>query len=589
MSKETPIAFEWPDVDLAAGDQRFADLQALLRRLTYFGRAESWCEATVQTARPVLVKPNETHWCCVTADPGVNPSGREYVDYTLERKLAPDWPLTAELECPSLAAEAARLLTRIKVAEGAEDFVRVETNEILGDFPMNAFAGRLEIRPVLAKKKEAAIDEHTDESASGPKGKSKPKPWLLVAIGPWEDAEKDALLKHPTLQGEHMKRAKTVLSHVLGKRAEATKESRAWTDELARNAQTSDGGLLLLRCLLRSTGDDIEAGLERPVGSRWIYYRVPRAIYRLPSKTPRRAAGPQVDTPGTTLMRFALNTASVNRPVLPSIRDTLLIADKFRSAALAWHGRLFDKQTDPKPRNLCGREDDGSIVQSRHDHAYFWPTDEDGDGFIDHITVLCRAGLQIDEVESLRRLLRLKQRGGRPDLLATPVFEGSAEAFPQWSGTATKFVSITPYFPNVHITQGSGRGGLKLQKVILKSLTQIGRLNFDVPPKIRQIVAAANVPTELIQDCCFAALPAFPKGIIFPANRPLPPGGDFLMAVGSGQNTIRPLDFCRRRKGVTVMTTGRYLQIEFSTPQPRRPFAVGEQAHFGFGLFVPSP
>ena len=170
----------------------------------------------------------------------------------------------------------------------------------------------------------------------------------------------------------------------------------------------------------------------------------------------------------------------------------------------------------------------------------------------------------------------------------TPVFEGTAEAFAPWSGIATKFVSATPYFPNVHITQGKGRSErLKLGKVVIGSLNQIGSLTIDSPPTIHQIVAVGNTPMSVIVGCTEAALDTFPNSILFTPDRSLPLGGDFLMVAAKAENTIRPLDFCRRRNGASVTAIGRYLQIEFSTPQPRQPFALGDQAHFGLGLFTP--
>jgi hypothetical protein len=577
VRKETPIVFEWPEVDVTTRDERFTALQILLRRVTYFGRAESWCDASAHTALPPELLAEVTHWCCMALEPGGKPSGREHVAYTLERKLTP-------CSGPNLPQEATSLLTRIKGADSNEDSVSIESETLFGSFPLNSFEGRLAIRRAPPKKK----DGDAEASEEPTKSKTKSKPWLLVAIGPWTESERDALLKRPDLKGDPMKAAKKALTDVLKKRVNASDQNIAWSDELKRNSEVSEGGLLLLRCLLRSSGEDIKSGLERPIGSRWVQYTVPRAIYQLPASLPHRVARSQSDDPRITLMRFALNTATVNRPVLPSITDTLLVADKFRSASLAWHGELFRKPSDPRPRNLRGREDDDSIIQSGHDHACFWPTDEDGDGFIDHLSVFCRAGLQPDEVESLRRLLRLKQRGGRPDLLVTPVFEGTAEEFAPWQGTATTFVSSTPYYPDGHITHGTDRGSrLKLGQLVRRSIARLFPLKSDEPPTVHQIVACGNVPASFVNACPPANHRAFPKAVLFPANKPLPPGGDFLMSELSGNRTVRPLDFCCRRKGVVINTAGCFLQITFPKPQPRVPFALGHSCHFGLGLFVP--
>lgn len=222
VSKETPIVFEWPDVDLAPDDQRFTDLQTLLRRLTYFGRAESWCDATAQKDRPASLKadePHQTHWCCDSVEPGVKLRGREYVDYTLERRLAPEIPLDTRLR-----------------------------EQVVG---------------ILA-----CLDVKFFESKTAKKTGKTTEKWVKAT-----PAKLAAFKKHLTEEPE---------------------------------------GVSLLRCLLRSSGEDIKAGLERPAGSRWVHYTVPRAIYQLPASAPRRTINLQTDAPRITLMRFALNTASVN-------------------------------------------------------------------------------------------------------------------------------------------------------------------------------------------------------------------------------------------------------------------------------------
>src|SRR5690606_2526497 len=90
--------------------------------------------------------------------------------------------------------------------------------------------------------------------------------------------------------------------------------------------------LMLVRCLLRESGQDIKDGLERPIGTRWIHYAVPRAVYDVPR--PRPQPRPR-RTDSVDLVRYALNTATVGRAVLPAVTDTLLVADKLRNAVMA--------------------------------------------------------------------------------------------------------------------------------------------------------------------------------------------------------------------------------------------------------------
>lgn len=334
-----------------------------------------------------------------------------------------------------------------------------------------------------------------------------------------------------------------------------------------------------------------------------------------------RSARPRQET--VHVVRYALNTASVHRPVLPPLTDTLLVADKFRSAVLALHGA--------RSRNLSGHEEDGDACRA-HDHAYWWPTDEDNDGFLDHVTVYCPAGFESSEIAALRRLVRIRQRGGRPDLLVTPVYAGAEEAFRPWRAkdsagngrSASVFVSATPYFCPVHLSRGKGRGGRirSVRAEIIKGLLLQGivgneadvegveELVFDYAPpefaRLRQGVDAgqerepvpprqyfpvidapdefprlprlngasdARYPNALLKDP--DAVPGYPLGL------------SVGLFVDNGTRFIRALGFCRRRRNAEVKALGRMFRIRFAEPRPPRPFAIGAQCHFGLGLFVP--
>lgn len=513
VDKNQPIYFSWPDITFNPEDQRLKDLNRILQRLTYFGRAESWCESQLHTVLPAEmdgVAPGKTHWRCVCIEDGERPDGQEHRDYTLERKLA---ALTDGGKV-DLATEARNLLPR--------------TNKLSSNRPKepDAFAALLE-------------------------------------------------------------------------------------------KETSD--TLLLRCLLRESGQDMKDGLERPIGSRWVHYAVPRVIYDLPRPTPRKRP-PRKET--AHVVRYALNTASVHRPVLPPLTDTLLVADKFRSAVLALHGA--------KSRNLSGHDENGKSCLD-HDHAYWWPTDEDNDGFIDHVTVYCPAGFESTEVEALRRLVRIRQRGGRPDLLVTPVYVGTEDEFPPWqSGTkggencaTSVFISATPYFCPVHLSHGrNGSGRVRpITREILKGMWIQGIISEDAEVRSIQELVFDYAPAELkLMVAATAAQQAagpVPPRQFFPIVAPpteYPPlprlaetsdlrfvgavfkdpdaGFPFGLSVGlrvnKGTRFIRALSFTRRRRSHEVKGYGRMFRIEFEHPVRPRPFAVGDQCHFGFGLFVPT-
>lgn len=532
IRKDQPLLFHWPDLALDA--QSLADLKLILGRMTYFGRAESWCQAGVHADATPEQLPgvttdglNQTHWLCVCLEDGGRPVGQEYRDHTLERRLAA-LPLSGD-GTETLPSQTVQLLPRTK--------------------------------PIAAD--------------SRPKGE--------------EDFR-------TILRGEQPQ-------------------------------------VLLLRCLLRESGHDIKDGLERPIGTRWVHYGVPRAIYNLPRPAPR----PRPRNEETVdLVRYALNTGTVHRAVLPPVADTLLVADRFRNAVLAIHTRIHNKSSptegEPHPRNLCGREDDGSVCKD-HNHAFWWPTDEDDDGFIDHVTVYAPGGFAGHEVDALRRLTRIRQRGGRPDLLVTPTFLGRGDTYPPWSPwrraggeqieqRTSLFVSATPYFCPVHLSHGRTGGGrlrpvtpvirdgLLRQGIITDpgDVETIRELVFDfdpeslsaqtvavasgglvlpVPPRQFFPVIAAPASYPPLAQVSERHAPAYPGACVKDPDHGHPFGLSVGLFVNRGTRFIRALSFCRHRREQQVKGYGRMLEIRFRQPRSRRPFAIGSQCHYGLGLFVP--
>jgi CRISPR-associated protein Csb2 len=509
VRKDQPLLFHWSDVNLDA--QQLGDLKLILGRMTYFGRAESWCRVEAHTCLPEEINVDgisqivlgKTHWECVCIeDHGQPVDKKEYRDYLLERRLAP---------VKELKTEAVGLLPRTKTSDGKD---RKKGSE--------AF--------------KSALESESEEK-------------------------------------------------------------------------------LLLRCLLRESGQDIKDGLERPIGTRWIHYAVPRVIYDVPRPKPqsRQRTKESVD-----LVRYTLNTATASRPVLPAMTDTLLVADRFRSAIMAL--------CREPGHSVSGHEEDGSPCMD-HQHAFWWPLDEDNDGFIDHVMVWAPGGFEGREIDALRRLTRLRQRGGRPDLLVTPLFVGQEVNYRPWrvapdtDGTSA-FVSATPYFCPVHLSHGrrsSGRTrslkreiirGLIIQGIVETedAVSRVDEIVFDFAPEelvgVTQAVANHATTEPVPPRQYFPVIetpndyPLLPKpsaitdnryrgAVLKDADEGYCFGAAQGLLVGRGNRFVRALSFCRRRRGHELRENGRMLQITFSRPRPPRPFAIGNQCHFGLGLFAP--
>ena len=505
IRKDQPLLFHWTSLEL--DEQERAALNLLLDRMSYFGRAESWCraEAHACTLEEITaegmdrIAPGQTHWqcLCIEEESHEKPIGKEYRDYLLERRLAP---------AETLPDEISELLPRTRSSDG---------------------------------------------------------------------------------------------------------KSRKGAEAFKVILQQESPGKLLLRCLLRESGQDIKDGLERPIGTRWVHYAVPRMVYDIPrpKSRPRSRPAEAVD-----LVRYALNTATAHRPVLPPLTDTLLIADKFRSAAMA----VCRKRS----RTLSGHEANGLPCKG-HEHAFWWPFDEDNDGLIDHVMVWAPDGFERSEIDALRRLTRLRQRGGRPDLLVSPTYVGQASEYPLWKeGKHTcvmTFVSATPYFCPLHLLHGkSGSGRMRpVTKVIREGLRRQGitetieeiqEIVFDYAPEelatIQRSLAIGTLREPIpprqyfpVSDppAIYPPLPRpaeFARGVFEGACLKDPDSGFPLglsvgLRVDRGRRFIRALSFCRRRRNSHAKGHGRMLMVRFAVPRVPRPFAIGEQCHFGLGLFLP--
>jgi CRISPR-associated protein Csb2 len=153
-----------------------------------------------------------------------------------------------------------------------------------------------------------------------------------------------------------------------------------------------------------------------------------------------------------TLARFALDG-----PALPLITDTLPLAEQARRALLSIGKHLArrdnpglgDANIWPLSPAFWGKDEQGR-PRTGHEHAFFLPADEDGDGRLDHLTVFAPMGFNALEVRALDRLrqlrwgegepLRLLLVGlGNPDNLRSPLFAKAAS----WI-SATPFV-VTRY------------------------------------------------------------------------------------------------------------------------------------------------
>jgi CRISPR-associated protein Csb2 len=416
------------------------------------------------------------------------------------------------------------------------------------------------------------------------------------------------------------------------------------------HAPTADAPELLLRALLQPTAQSMKSG-DRPWGTRWLHYAMPKQVSRLPVRTkvrPRASTDDELHPRhDRQVVRYVLNTATVHRASLPPVTATLAVAQRCRAAAMAVFARqnnglcspqLSGKRfhNDSRRYQLFSEADGEQVVKfgsengSHAAHAFWWPVDEDCDGFLDHLIVLCEDGFSERDLAALLTLNRIEQAGSRASLLLTPVFEGKWNECPirySSTDTASEFISATPYFCPVHLARRSGkRRSLKSQ--VRESLSQIG---LPAPDQIEEIVfdynysslestvasdsrqqLLAHVQADVqnsagelvVQRGGFlgahlnAPLPSaaigidpirYPGGCVRDPDDACPLGLSRGIFVANGRRFVPALAFNRiRTSDEAAKGSGVMLRIRFKSRQASRPFAIGQFCHFGLGLFVPS-
>lgn len=129
-----------------------------------------------------------------------------------------------------------------------------------------------------------------------------------------------------------------------------------------------------------------------PPGGRFVRYLRPPLV--LPAA--------RLATVGARAVCFRLQGSR-----LPPVSDAILVGDMARRAAMAHYGRRFQGALSPA---LSGRQE-GQARADQHRHAHYLPTDEDGDGRLDHLAVWAPGGLTAQDVEALCDVRDLRAPG----------------------------------------------------------------------------------------------------------------------------------------------------------------------------------
>jgi CRISPR-associated protein Csb2 len=223
--------------------------------------------------------------------------------------------------------------------------------------------------------------------------------------------------------------------------------------------------------LLAETADLHVERWSDPPGSKWVGYARASDSFA-PRPAPRRV--PRGDEKTEFIVaRFVLDAAEGRRP-LPLVTETLPFAEEVRrqlgreyarSVRRRLRGSEIDRD-DPRlfSATIYGKDDSGKPARS-HNHAFYLPTDEDGDGRIDHVTVYAAGRFSRDDVSALDHL-RTLSFGKEADVDDASIETGRRHTThrllliglgrkkpvgPSAFGPASVWISATPYIAFRHL------------------------------------------------------------------------------------------------------------------------------------------
>lgn len=308
-----------------------------------------------------------------------------------------------------------------------------------------------------------------------------------------------------------------------------------------------------------------------PPGSMWVTYTRPRDCFevrpmmrRAPRRTRTLESRPQI-------ARFALDAS-----VLPLVTETLPLAEAARRALMSLYGRQ-NQHDSGRSATFAGKDADDRPLAG-HRHAYFLPTDEDGDGRLDHLSVYAADGFSVGEIRAMEMLRQIhfgRDRSARPPLRV--VLLGTRSAGEQASvplGPARVWVSATPYLVTRHART---RGRERVDLADRASCEAFFRADI-----MAQLRSARPDLSVLLGDVLIEPLYGEHGRFMLPVG-PVGP-------VGTCSRSLRPLQF-RRFRSKAADDGGRRMagafRLTFAEPV-RGPIALGHSSHFGMGLFASS-
>ena len=282
-----------------------------------------------------------------------------------------------------------------------------------------------------------------------------------------------------------------------------------------------------LDSLAFSTGDLLRSKRSEPPAMKYINYFRPARCFSVEPRPER-----DWDTKRIEGVLYAFDSR-----VLPMVTATLEIAEQARKLLMGEH-KSRAGGPERVSQKFSGKDAEGRPLSGGHKHAYILPFDDDGDGRLDHMLVVCREPFDQTEVLALDGLRPLWQPDGRPHVRCIPVKWGQAKDL--WAA-GSRFVSVTPFVPCRHHRQGRGPFEEWLKGEVARECRNHG---FPAPARI-----------------------------------------EFIPRTRAKGHAFRWLEFRRNRKDDSSKP-GYGFELQFAS-KVDWPIAIGYGCHFGLGQFRP--
>jgi len=318
----------------------------------------------------------------------------------------------------------------------------------------------------------------------------------------------------------------------------------------------------------------LRRGLRRidPPGAVWVEYARPRECLepRIPVE------GGRLDRKPVKVIRYLLDGN-----VLPRVLETITVASVARAAAMSVYGG----STLRKSPVLSGKNEVGEPLKG-HGHTFYLPSDEDGDGKLDHLTLFAPMGFDEEHRAVLGSLNRLYGYGLSSELrlLLLGMQEEPSFSIGSWLfGPSEVWESETPFllFRHPKVT-GSKKwrvaplpSGLKIS--MPESLGRYSSfehllIDYGVLPDLSSMQIDGPL-SQLLLECKRRGLPRLVEVTFVPElKRP--------------RFIYRWIEFKRYRRGLLkpVLGYGFGFKLRFEEPL-MGPLALGYGCHYGLGLF----